>query len=129
MNHLFITADLFRNRLDQMIDLRHPLSVLVNRIPWQEIEASLAHLFARKVTAGKRIQDLDLLGATEVIAGAGFSKAVLQRLPTRDEDLIQRWGETPTWYTFLATDTLKTAGIATQPNWSSSANCWAKRMC
>ncbi len=37
-----ITADFFRNRLDQMIDLRHPLAVLANRIPWQEIEASLA---------------------------------------------------------------------------------------
>ncbi len=27
-------ADFFRNRLDQMIDLRHPLAVLSNRIPW-----------------------------------------------------------------------------------------------
>jgi IS5 family transposase len=44
-----ITADFFRNRLDQMIDLRHPLAVLANRMPWQEIEASLAHLFARQV--------------------------------------------------------------------------------
>jgi IS5 family transposase len=32
-----ITADFFRNRLDQMIDLRHPLAVLANRMPWQEI--------------------------------------------------------------------------------------------
>jgi hypothetical protein len=27
-----ITADFFRNRLDQMIDLRHPLSVLATRV-------------------------------------------------------------------------------------------------
>jgi hypothetical protein len=26
-----------------MIDLHHPLAVLANRMPWQEIEASLAH--------------------------------------------------------------------------------------
>ena len=26
--------DFFRNRLDQMIDLRHPLAVLANRMPW-----------------------------------------------------------------------------------------------
>jgi IS5 family transposase len=110
-----ITADFFRNRLDQMIDLRHPLAVLANRMPWQEIEASLAHLFARQVRAGKKIEDSDLFGATEVIAGAGVSKAGRPRLPTRlmvsllylkhafnesDEDLIQRWGETPTWQYF-----------------------------
>lgn len=35
-----MTDDFFRNRLDQMIDLRHPLAVLANRMPWQEIEAS-----------------------------------------------------------------------------------------
>jgi IS5 family transposase len=44
-----MTEDFFRNRLDQLIDLRHPLAVLANRIPWQEIEASLAHCFARQV--------------------------------------------------------------------------------
>lgn len=54
-----MTADFFRNRLDQMIDLRHPLAVLANRMPWQELEASLAHRFARQVRAGKRIEDMD----------------------------------------------------------------------
>jgi IS5 family transposase len=37
-----MTDDFFRNLLYQMIDLRHPLAVLANRMPWQEIEASLA---------------------------------------------------------------------------------------
>jgi hypothetical protein len=32
-----MTDDFFRNRLDQMIDLRHPLAVLANRMPWQKI--------------------------------------------------------------------------------------------
>jgi transposase InsO family protein len=40
---MLMTDDFFRNRLDQLIDLRHPLAVLANRMPWQEIEASLAH--------------------------------------------------------------------------------------
>ena len=98
-----------------MIDLRHPLAVLANRMPWQEIKTSLAHLFGHQVRAGKKIEDLDLFGATEVIAGAGVSKAGRPRLPTRlmvsllylnhafnesDEDLIHRWGETPTWQYF-----------------------------
>jgi hypothetical protein len=47
------TADFFRSRLDQMIDLRHPLAVLSSRMPWQELEASVSHLFAKKVRAGK----------------------------------------------------------------------------
>ncbi len=51
-------------------------------MPWQEIEASLAHLFARQVRAGKKIEDSDLFGATEVMAGAGVSKAGRPRLPT-----------------------------------------------
>ena len=88
--HMSITADFFRNRLDQMIDLRHPLAVLANRMPWQEIEASLAHLFARQVRAGKKIEDSDLFGATEVIAGAGVSKAGRPRLPTC---LSVTWGQ------------------------------------
>jgi IS5 family transposase len=66
-----------------MIDLRHPLADLANRIPWQEIKASLAHFFARQVRACKKIEDLDMFGATEVITGAGVSKALRPRLPTR----------------------------------------------
>ena len=31
------TADFFRSRLDQMIDLRRPLAVLASRMPRQEI--------------------------------------------------------------------------------------------
>ena len=56
------TDDFFRSRLDHMIDLRHPLAVLANRMPWQEIEASLAHHFARQAKAGKKIEDLDNMG-------------------------------------------------------------------
>ena len=33
------------------------LAVLSNRMPWQEIEASLAHLFARQVRAGETLID------------------------------------------------------------------------
>jgi len=31
--------DFFHSRIDQMIDLRHPLAVLASHMPWQEIEA------------------------------------------------------------------------------------------
>jgi hypothetical protein len=35
------TADFFRARLDGMIDLKHPLAVLVTRLPWAQLEAEL----------------------------------------------------------------------------------------
>ena len=77
------TDDFFRSRLDHMIDLRHPLAVLASRMPWQEIEASLAHRFARQAKAGKKIEDIDLFGATVVLNGAGVSNAGRPRLPLR----------------------------------------------
>jgi hypothetical protein len=110
-----MTDDFFRNSLDLMIDLRHPLAVLANSMPWQEIEASLAQRWARQVKAGKKIEDLDLFGPVSVVAGGGVSNTGRPRLPTRlmvallylkhafnesDEDVIQRWGETPTWQYF-----------------------------
>lgn len=114
-----MTDDFFRNRLDQMIDLRHPLAVLANRMPWQEIEASLAQRWARQVKAGKKIEDLDLFGPVMGVVGGGVSNAGRPRLPTRlmvallylkhafsesDEDVIQRWGETPTWQYFSGSE-------------------------
>jgi IS5 family transposase len=104
-----------------MIDLRHPLAVLASRKPWQEIESSLAHRFARAAKAGKQIEDIDLFGATVSLSGGGISKAGRPRLPLRlmvsllylkhafnesDEALVERWGETPTWQYF--------SGLATQ---------------
>jgi hypothetical protein len=35
------TDDFFRSRLDQMIDLKHPLAVLATRLPWAAIEAAV----------------------------------------------------------------------------------------
>jgi IS5 family transposase len=110
-----MTDDFFRNRLDQMIDLRHPLAVLAKRMPWQEIEASLAQRWARQVKAGKKIEDLDLFGPVSGVVGGGTSNAGRPRLPTRlmvallylkhafnesDESVIERWSDAPTWQYF-----------------------------
>lgn len=53
---------LFRSRLEQMIDLRHPLAVLARRIPWAQIEAALAPAFARRDRAGQLVEGEDLFG-------------------------------------------------------------------
>ena len=52
------TDDFFRARLDQMIDLRHPLAVLAKRMPWAQIEAALAPALAHKNRSGKLSEGL-----------------------------------------------------------------------
>lgn len=107
--------DFFRSRLDQMIDLRKPLAVLATHIPWQELEASVAHRFARQVRTGKKVSDMDLFGPTVAVVGGGVSNAGRPRLPMRlmisllylkhtfnesDEGVCERWSETPVWQYF-----------------------------
>lgn len=102
------TEDFFRARLDTMIDMRHPLAVLATRMPWAQIEASLAPLFAHKDRAGRAVQDADLFGLTMAIAGAGVSNRGRPRLPIRlmvallylkhaygesDESVVERWAQ------------------------------------
>lgn len=53
----------FFSRLDQMIDLRHPLSALDSRMPRQEPETNWARQFARQVNTRKSLQDIGLFGA------------------------------------------------------------------
>jgi transposase, IS5 family len=100
------TDDFFRARLDQMIDLRHPLAVLATRMPWGEIEAALGPLFAHKNRAGHAVEDADLFGVGTQIVGAGVSQRGRPRLPIRlmvallylksafdlsDEALVETW--------------------------------------
>jgi hypothetical protein len=77
------TADFFRARLEQMIDPRHPLVILANRMPWRQIEAALAPTFAHKSRAGQAIAEEDLFGPSLEIAGGGVSAAGRPRLPIR----------------------------------------------
>ena len=109
------TEDFFRARLDHMIDLRHPLVVLASRMPWQQIEASVAHLFFRKArTSGQPMPDLDLFGEAPTPV-ARQSNAGRPRVPLRtmvallylkhafnlsDKTLVERWSETPRWQYF-----------------------------
>ena len=43
-----MTDDFFRSRLDGMIDPRHPLAVLGDKLPWHKLEASIAPIFAHQ---------------------------------------------------------------------------------
>ena len=110
-----MTDDFFRARLDQMIDLRHPLAVLAGRMPWAQIEGALAPAFARRNRQGEVVCGSDLFGTTRELAGAGVSAAGRPRLPIRlmaallylkhafnlsDEELVARWSENVVWQYF-----------------------------
>ncbi|QOJ23374.1 MAG: IS5 family transposase [Gammaproteobacteria bacterium] len=109
------TDDFFRARLDQIIDLRHPLAVLSNRLPWADIEAALVPAFERKNRQGEVLEINDLFGTTLAIASGGVSTAGRPRLPIRlmasllylkhafnlsDEELVVRWSENVVWQYF-----------------------------
>ena len=55
-----------------MIDLRHPQTVLANRMPWQEIEPFPVQRWARLIKTGKKIEYLELFGPIFVGQILGF---------------------------------------------------------
>ena len=109
------SRDMFRQRLDEMIDLRHPLAVLSSRLPWAQIEQALAPFLAPKAKPGNAVATHDLFGPSVQLLGAGVSAAGRPRLPTRlmasllylkhrsnmsDEDLVEHWAENVVWQYF-----------------------------
>ena len=106
------TPDSFRSRLDQMIDLRHPLAVLSKRLPWSAIEAAVAPKLTRDARPAKQLSGEDLAGRFEGEFAGGISPAGRPRLPVRlmisllylknsfnlsDEELALRWAENVQW--------------------------------
>ena len=94
-----------------MIDLRHALAVLSPRMPWQQIEASVSHIFSGKVRAGKKLPGIDLFGEQVQLvshkSNAGLPRVALRTMIAllylkhafneSDEGVVQRWSETPVW--------------------------------
>jgi transposase, IS5 family len=91
-----------------MIDLRHPLAVLVRQLPFDPIEKALAPKFEHQDRPARQEIATDLLGEHEVEFGGGVSNAGRPRLSIRlmasllylknsynlsDEELVQRWSE------------------------------------
>lgn len=108
-------ADFFRARLDQMIDLKHPLAALAQRLPWGRSRLHLSPAFACRNRAGRAIVGDYLLGPTLAVAGAGINHAGRPRLSIRlmasllylkhafslsDADVVARWAENVVWQYF-----------------------------
>jgi hypothetical protein len=109
------TADFFRARIDEMINLKDPLAVLATRLPWDQIEAAQSAKFERQARVGQLLQGQDMFGPTQELQGAGISNAGRPKLPIRlmasllylkhslnlsDEELVVRWSENVLWQFF-----------------------------
>ena len=77
------TPDFFRSRLDQMIDLRHPLAVLATRLPWAAIKTAVAPKLAHQEKPARRVAGADPAGAYDGELGGGIRPAGRPRLPIR----------------------------------------------
>jgi transposase, IS5 family len=115
-----MSDDFFRNRLDEMIDLKHPLAVLAARLPWDKMQAAIEPNFAhtpRPVKVGDKQQDL--LGEVCQISGGEVSHAGRPRRALRlmmaltllknsfdlsDEELVARFAENVYYQHFAGYD-------------------------
>jgi len=53
------------------------------RLPWAQIEASVAAKFERQERAGHVLEGHDMFGPTQVLVGSGISNAGRPKLPIR----------------------------------------------
>ena len=112
-----------------MIDLRHPLAVLATRLPWAQLETSLAPNWQRESREGVLMEEIDLFGAGGTRVAAGVSSAGRPRLPIRlmcsllylkhaynlsDEETCERWAENVDWQYFSGMDYFELRQPATQ---------------
>jgi len=82
------TGDLFRHRLDNLIDQRHELVKLAALIDWDHFEVQWGETFCE---AGRPAI------ATRMIAGLHYLK---HTYALSDEQVVKRWSENPYWQYF-----------------------------
>ena len=82
------TDDLFRNRLDNLIDRRHELVKLASVIDWQRFDNEWGEAFCEHGRPAI---------ATRLIAGLHYLK---HTYGLSDEQVVQRWAENPYWQYF-----------------------------
>lgn len=81
--------DLFRERLENLIDLRHPLVKLAGQIHWDEFESSFGLLYdAEQGRPGVPIR---------LMVGLHYLKHAFDR---SDEEVVRDWVENPYWQYF-----------------------------
>ncbi|MFT3721024.1 IS5 family transposase [Pseudorhodoferax sp.] len=107
------TAELFRPRLDEQINMRHPLVRLAALIDWAEIERT----FAVSFTCGRGRPALP----ARLVAGLLYLQHTVD---ASDEAVVNTWVENPYWQFFCGETTLQTE-LPIDP---SSLTRWRKRV-
>ncbi|MEN6620301.1 MAG: IS5 family transposase, partial [Smithella sp.] len=82
-------GDLFRSSLEQILDRKHPLYVLANKINWERFDKSYGALFAQK-------QGRPAL-PTRLVVGLHYLKHAYNE---SDESVVARFLENPYWQYF-----------------------------
>jgi len=107
------SGELFRPRLDEQINMRHPLAKLAALIDWSEIERTFAASFA----SGRGRPAL----APRLIAGLLYLQHTFD---ASDEAVVNTWVENPYWQFFCGETYLQTE----PPIDPSSLTRWRKRI-
>ncbi|PPU71944.1 IS5/IS1182 family transposase [Xanthomonas cucurbitae] len=108
--------ELFRSRLENQIDLRHPLAQLSHRLPWAALEHALSPRLPATCAAGGR-PGLPV----RLIAGLLYLKHAYD---LSDEALCERWLENPYWQFFTGEVVFQTC----LPCAPSSLTRWRQRL-
>jgi IS5 family transposase len=81
--------DMFRSRLENMIDMRHPLVKLADAIDWEVFDREFGQLYQSKV--GRPAT------RTRLIVGLTYLQFMYD---LSDEAVVERWIEVPYWQYF-----------------------------
>lgn len=108
--------DLFRSRLENQIDLRHPLAKLARRMPWTDLEEALAPTLPPDPERGGRPAL-----PVRLMAGLLYLKHAYD---LSDEAVCERWLENPYWQFFTGEVVFQTA-LPCNP---SSLTRWRQRL-
>jgi len=106
------TEDLFRHRLDNLIDTRHELVKLCELIDWERFDAQWGEAFCE---VGRPAI------ATRLIAGLHYLK---HTFGLSDEQVVKRWAENPYWQYFCG-ETYFQHALPLNP---SSLTRWRQRL-
>lgn len=131
-----MTDDLFRNRLENMIDLRHGLVKLAGIMPWEKVcravegyipamapsdKAKGSGLFGEVVLAGKTSNAGHPPLPTRLLVGLHYLKHAYN---CSDDEVVERWAENPYWQFFTGEQFFQTK----LPCDSSSLTRWRQRI-
>ena len=104
--------DLFRSRLDPILNRKHPLFVLANQIDWSVFDNTFGRLYSEKGRPGK---------STRLLVGLHYLKHTFNE---SDESVVARLLENPYWQYFCGFEYF----IHRLPIDPSSLTRWRKRV-